>query len=247
MNKSKVVLVASLVSAAFCCCAQGLPWMTRKDAPAAAKDKVELQRVDGVQIEMLGGQRFEKKDVNGIPAYVAVLPTPSGIHANANIYFDAQYGNALPSMDEYAQKTKEGYASMGLKSKVKEQDADTMIVTASNDQIAYFVKVIRDACKNRFVVVTGTVIDQGSGALEKEQLVDIAKKIERCVRSVRKDSGASACTDAGTPAPRPMPPCRTWTGFRSSVWTVWLLKRRPRAARRCTWRSWRLPPDWRRP
>ncbi len=217
MKKSKVMFVVGLVSAAVCCFADGLPWMTPKAAPTAAKGDAEMQNLDGILIETLGGQRFEKREVNGVTAHVAILPTPSGIHANANVIFDAHSGTLL-SMEEYAQDTKKGYASMGLKSKVKEQDDDVMIVTASNDQLAYFVKVIREECKNRFVVVTGTVVDQGAGALAQSEVQGIANKIERCVRSARKEgsgTGGAAVSAEDFTAPAPLPPrpttCKTKT------------------------------------
>ena len=208
MNKSKVILAVSLVSAAFCCCAQGLPWMKPKAAPAAAKDAAGTQELDGVLIETLGGQRFEKKEVTGVMAYVAILPTPSGIHANVNVIFDAHPGNSLPFMEEYAQNTKKGYESMGLKPKIKEQDDDVMIVTASNDQLAHFVKVIRDARKHRFVIVTGTIIDQGAGQLAQSEVRDIANKVECCVRSARNVgscTGRAAGADEDVTAPIAFP------------------------------------------
>ena len=218
MNKLKYILVAGLASASVCCCAQDLPWMTPKAAPAAAKDDAGVQRLEGVLIERLDGQSFEKKDINGTKAHMAILPTPSGINANVNVILDAQYGTSLPSMEEYAQQTKEGYKSMfKCDVTIKEQSDDAMIFSASNDQFAFFVKVMRDAGNNRFIVVTGTIADQGGGANAQSELKGIAGKIERCVRSARKEGcgtggtgavmgsvmGMGTVTGAVTPTPQP--------------------------------------------
>ena len=218
MNKLKYILVAGLASASVCCCAQGLPWMTPKTAPAATEGGAGMQRLEGVLIERLDGQSFEKKDINGTKAHMAILPTPPGVNANVNVILDAQYGTSLPSMEEYARQTKEGYKSMfKCDVTIKEQSDDAMIFSASNDQFAFFVKVMRDAGNNRFIVVTGTIADQGGGANAQSELKGIAGKIERCVRSARKEGcgtggtgavmgsvmGMGTVTGAVTPTPQP--------------------------------------------
>ena len=215
MNKAKTMFTLGLVAASVCCCAQGLPWMTPKVAPAAAKDTAGVQRLEGVLIERLDGQSFEKKDINGTKTHMAILPTPAGINANVNVILDAQYGTSLPSMEEYAQQTKEGYKSMfKCDVTIKEQSDDAMIFSASNDQFAFFVKVIRDVGNNRFIVITGTIADQGGGANAQSELKGIAGKIERCVRSARKEGcgtgavmgsvmGVGTVTGALTPSPQP--------------------------------------------
>ena len=215
MKKSNAILVGALLVAAFCCCAQSLPWMTPKAAPASAKGDAGMQRLEGVLIERLDGQAFEKKEINGTKTRMAILPTPSGINANVNVILDAQYGNSLPSMEEYARQTKEGYKSMfKCDVTIKEQSDDTMVFSASNDQFAFFVKVIRDVGNSRFIVVTGTIADQGGGANAQSELKSIAGKIERCVRSARKEGsgtgaavgsvmGLGTVTGMVTPSSRP--------------------------------------------
>ena len=154
MKKLKYILAAGLASASVCCCAQGLPWMTPKAAPAAAKGDAEMQRLEGVLIERLDGQSFEKKDINGTKAHMAILPTPPGVNANVNVILDAQYGTSLPSMEEYARQTKEGYKSMfKCDVTIKEQSDDAMIFSASNDQFAFFVKVVKQTEMTAVLVV----------------------------------------------------------------------------------------------
>ncbi len=197
MKNSKAMFVIGLVSAAVCCCAQGLPWMTPKAAPAAEKEDAGLQCLEGVLIERLDGRPFEKKDINGMKTHMASLPTPPGINANVNVILDAQYGTSLPSMEEYARQTKEGYKSMfNCDVTIKEQSDDAMVFVASNNQFAFFAKVIRDVENSRFVVVTGTIADQGGGANAQSELKDIAGKIERCVRSARKEGCGTGRTVA---------------------------------------------------
>ena len=173
-------LVAFIVFPKLGTVARNMAWNSGKNSI--------MQTIDGVSIEKLGGNSFEKTNIMGADCFIAYLPSIEGFAPNVNVLFEVFKKERFPALGEYVHRAFQDYEKMGCTVRLLERKENWITMGASGNGFSYDVKIIREESRCRFVVVTGTMRTDilVVGAQKKDKTAEsVAHKIVHCVHSAR--------------------------------------------------------------